>query len=157
MENKNGRFSQEVERLSIFELSGKLFGINILTSREVIPLPRFTPIPNSGNIYYGVFNLRGDIFPLIDISPILELSPKKIQSDDMVILLDNHDGMVMGVMVDKIYNILSCSPGDLKFAKGLVPRPMEAYLQGVLYDNDNLIHVLDLETLFRTKQILAHF
>ena len=157
MEKQNGRRTQDVERLSIFELSGKLFGINILTSREVIPLPRFTPVPNSDDIYYGVFNLRGEIFPLVDISSILGLPPKQIQSDDMVILVDNTHDIIMGVLVDKIYNILFYSSGDLKLAKGLVSRSLEIHLRGVVYHKRNMIHILDLESLFRTKQILAHY
>ncbi len=157
MANQNGRHFEEVERLSIFELSGKLFGIDILRSREVIPLPRFTPLPNSEEIYRGVYNLRGDIYPLVDISPILGLLPKQIQADDMVVLIDDNQNFNLGVLVDKIHGVSTCSPADLKIPKGLVSRTLEIYTRGVLYHKHNLIHVLDLDSLFKTKQILAHY
>lgn len=154
---QNSRSTQEVQRLSIFELAGKLFGLDILRSREVIPLPRFTPLPNSGDTFWGVFNLRGEIFPLVDVSSILGLPPKQIQSDDMVILVDSTEGFVIGMLVDKIHSILTYLPAEVKIPRGMVSKTMEFYLSGVLQHKYNLIHILELENLLRAKQILAHY
>lgn len=154
---QNSRSTQEVQRLSIFELAGKLFGLDILRSREVIPLPRFTPLPNSGDTFWGVFNLRGEIFPLVDVSSILGLPPKQIQSDDMVILVDSTEGFVIGMLVDKIHSILTYLPAEVKIPRGMVSKTMEFYLSGVLQHKYNLIHILELDSLLRAKQILAHY
>lgn len=148
---------QEEERLSIFELSGKLFGLDITRSREVIPLPRFTALPNSGDIFFGVFNLRGEIFPLIDISPILGLPSKQIQSDDMAILLDGPDGIIMAMLADKIYSVLTYTEAELKQARGMVSRSMEGHIAGILENDDSIIHMLDLDSIFNAKELLAHF
>ncbi len=148
---------QEEERLSIFELSGKLFGLDITRSREVIPLPRFTALPNSGDIFFGVFNLRGEIFPLIDISPVLGLPSKQIQSDDMAILLDGPDGISMAMLADKIYSVLTYTEAELKQARGMVSRGMEGHIAGILENNDSIIHMLDLDSIFNAKELLAHF
>lgn len=157
MDLQNSRSTQEVQRLSIFELAGKLFGLDILRSREVIPLPRFTPLPNSGDTFWGVFNLRGEIFPLVDVSSILGLPPKQIQSDDMVILVDSTEGFVIGMLVDKIHSILTYLPAEVKIPRGMVSKTMEFYLSGVLQHKYNLIHILELDSLLRAKQILAHY
>ncbi len=157
MNIENGRNNRKGDSFSIFELSGKLFGLEIIHSREVIPLPRFTPLPNSDNIYYGVFNLRGEIFPLVDISSILGLPRKQIQSDDMVILMEYEKDFCIGLLVDKIHRILHTIDTDLKSPRGLVSRTMENYLRGVIINGQNLIRILDLDRLFRTKQILAHY
>lgn len=82
VDKQNGRAPQDIERLSIFELGGKLFGLDIFKAREVIPVPRFTPLPNSEEIFLGVFNLRGEIYPLVDVSPVLGLARK--MSDQMI-------------------------------------------------------------------------
>lgn len=131
--------------------------MDILRSREVIPLPRFTPLPNSGDTFWGVFNLRGEIFPLVDVSTILGLPPKQIQSDDMVILVDSTEGFVIGMLVDKIHSILTYLPAEVKIPRGMVSKTMEFYLSGVLQHKYNLIHILELESLLRAKQILAHY
>ncbi|MGH1362890.1 MAG: chemotaxis protein CheW [Calditrichia bacterium] len=148
---------QEEERLSIFELSGKLFGLDITRSREVIPLPRFTALPNSGDIFFGVFNLRGEIFPLIDISPILGLPSKQIQSDDMAILLDGPEELIMAMLADKIYSVLTYTDAEIKPAKGVISPKLESFTKGILEHEESLIHLLDLDSIFNTKDLLAHF
>lgn len=164
MIHQNGRSSEveAIERLSLFELTGKLFGIDIVASREVLPLPEnWTPLPNSGEVYRGVFNLRGEIFPLVDISPILGLTPKEILSDDMVILVEHEPEFIVGIVVDKVHGIMSYSPPDMKLPRGLVPRPIEPYVSGVVYHHRNPernpIYVLDLRNIFRTKAFLAYY
>lgn len=134
-----------------------MFGLDILRSREVIPLPRFTPLPNGGDTFWGVFNLRGEIFPLVDVSSILGLPPKQIQSDDMVILVDSPDGFVIGMLVDKIHSILTYLPAEVKIPRGMVSKTMEFYLSGILQHKYNLIHILEMDSLLRAKQILAHY
>jgi len=74
------------ERLSTFQLGRYHFGVDIQYLKEVVPLPEYTPLPNVEDIYLGVFNLRGEIFPIADISPLLGMNPKPIYADDMVML-----------------------------------------------------------------------
>ncbi len=157
MDKHNGRIAQEVERLSIFELGGKLFGLNILKSREVIPLPRFTPLPNCEEIYFGVFNLRGEIFPLVDVSPILGMTPKNIDPEDMVILVDASQGFPFGMLVDNIHSVLPYLPGEIKSPRGMVSKVMEPYIAGLLHNKQNIIYILDIERIFQAKKLLAHF
>ena len=159
MSNENGRPPQEVERLSVFSLAGKLFGINILRSRVVIRLPQLTPLPNSGEIFLGVFHVRGEIFPLIDISRILDLPAKTVHDDDMVILIesrDRDDCFIIGMLVDEIHRVLTYSPGMLTPPKGKSSPVMSDYLQGILKNDDNVIYVLNLDNLFASEQLLAH-
>lgn len=145
------------DRLSTFELAGNLFGLNILNARAVLPLPRFTPLPNSGDIYFGVFNQRGEIFPLIDVSPVLGLPPKQILPDDMVILLEGDEDLVVGMLVDNVQGVLTYTADDIEVPHGTISSNLEIYVKGVLRHNNRPIHILDLETLLKTRQILAHY
>ena len=157
-QNNNGRDVRDQDRLSVFELGDYRFGLDILSAREVLPLPSFTAIPNSGQIYQGVFNLRGNIFPLIDVSPVLGLPGKTIHTDDMVIVIDGQTpDFKVGMLVDRIDGLVSYSPGEIKLSRGLVDPSMEIFVKGVLAGDRKPIFLLDLNNLFRTRQILAHF
>lgn len=156
MQNNNGKVNTELKRMSTFELSGKLFGLDLSYMSEVIKLPQFTPLPNSNSIYHGVFNLRGEIYPLIDISPILELAPKKMQDEDMVLII-NYEDVLIGMLVDKIQSILSYHTKNVKNAQGLVSRSLGKSVQGILDYSGEMIHILDLDSLFKTQNLLAYF
>jgi chemotaxis signal transduction protein len=148
--------SQDLEQLSLFEIEGKLFGIEISRVREVVPVPPLTPLPNSDSIFFGVFNLRGEIYPLVDIAPILGLTPKTVSPTDMVIIVDDPSGFPLGILIDKIHSIITCSVNDYKNSRGTAPKSMEYFLAGVLPYRDKIIYKLDLTELYRTRHLLAH-
>ena len=156
MQNGNNQIALENKRISTFELSGKIFGIDISNLSEVIKLPQYTPLPNSNGIYHGVFNLRGEIYPLVDISPVLELSNKKIQDEDMVLIIHYHN-IFVGILVDKILSILTYYSKNIKNPHGVVSRSLSKFLQGILDSRGKIIHILDLDSLFKTQNLLAYF
>lgn len=156
MQDNNGKVNTELKRMSTFELSGKSFGLDISYMSEVIKLPQFTPLPNTNGIYHGVFNLRGEIYPLVDISPVLELAPKKIQEEDMVLII-NYEDVLIGILVDKIQSILSYYTKNVKNARGMVSRSLGKFVQGILDYRGEMIHILDLDSLFKTQNLLAYF
>lgn len=156
MQNGNNQIALENKRISTFELSGKIFGIDISNLSEVIKLPQYTPLPNSNGIYHGVFNLRGEIYPLVDISPVLELSNKKIQDEDMVLIINYHN-IFVGILVDKILSILTYYSKNIKNPHGVVSRSLSKFLQGILDSRGKIIHILDLDSLFKTQNLLAYF
>jgi len=154
MANFNDRNAEQVERLSIFELFTHFFALEISQIREVIPLPAYTPLPNSNRTYIGVFNLRGEIYPLADISPLLGFPNKEIYADDMVVLIDS-DEMVVGFIVDKIYGMIHINPTEIKLPRGLVPHSMEKYIAGVVEHQRKQYFILDVNTLFKSHELLA--
>jgi purine-binding chemotaxis protein CheW len=156
MQNGNKEITQQNRRISTFELSGKIFGIDISNLSEVVKLPQYTPLPNSNGIYYGVFNLRGEIYPLVDISPILDLSNKKIQDEDMVLIINYHN-IFVGILVDKISSILTYYSKNVKSPHGVVSKTLSKFLQGILDSRGNIIHILDLDSLFKTQNLLTYF
>lgn len=156
MQNDNGRGDLEFRRMSTFELSGKTFGLDISNLSEVIKLPQFTPLPNTNGIYHGVFNLRGEIYPLVDISAVLELAPKKIQEEDMVLIIRHHD-VFLGILVDKILSIVAYYSKNVKNPQGVVSRSLSKFVQGIIDHKGKIIHILDLDSLFKTQNLLAYF
>ncbi len=149
-------FPEPENRLSIFELGNQQFGMDIASIREVVPLPAFTPLPNSNDVYLGVFNLRGEIFPIVDISTILGLSPKEVWSDDMVILME-HEDIVVGVLVDKIYSMSTYTPSEVRMPREIIPPPILPFVQGVVEKNNQLVYILDAARLLRHEKILEHY
>ncbi len=154
--NKENQNTSPDERISVIEINGTWFGVNILKSREVIPLPSVTPVPNTREFMIGVFNLRGDIFALIDICTILGMESKKIHNTDMVVLLDNGQ-MAMGILADRIHGVRSLNDVKIKPAHGIVSKTMEEFVTGVMSEKSSMIYILDIERLFSSPAIRTYF
>jgi len=134
------------DRVSVVEINGYLFGIDILRSKEVFPLPRVTPVPNTPPDVIGVFNHRGEIYPLLDISPVLGLQAKTVQATDMVILLEGGEGS-LGIVTDRIHGVRLIPPGSIKSPRGTVPKTMMEYVSGMTSDRSADILMLNVERL----------
>lgn len=156
MPNGKNQVAFEHKRISTFELAGKIFGLDISNLSEVIKLPQYTPLPNSDGIYHGVFNLRGEIYPLVDISPVLELSSKKIQDEDMVLII-NYNNIFIGILVDKIQSIITYYSKNVKSPHGVVSRSLSKFLQGIIDSKGKIVHILDLDSVFKTQTLLAYY
>ena len=51
------------------------YAVSLETVREVVVDPRVTQLPTAPAVVRGVFNLRGDIVPLLDTGLLLGLRP----------------------------------------------------------------------------------
>jgi purine-binding chemotaxis protein CheW len=143
--NKNSNPIAE-DRVSVIEINGFLFGVDILKSKEVFPLPSFTAVPNSKEFVLGVFNLRGEIYPLVDISLVLGLEPKPVQASDMVMLLEG-DRAGVGIITDRIHGVHLIHNTSIKSPKGSIPTQMQEYIEGMVSDRSTEIYLLNLERL----------
>ena len=88
-------------RYSVLNLSGHYFGIEINKVVEVIPFPRYTKIPNLNSSILGVFNLRGQIYSIIDIRVLFDLTMNDISDKNYVVLLKD-ENISFGIYVDKV-------------------------------------------------------
>ena len=138
------------DRISVVELNEKLFGIDILKSKEIISLPGITPVPNSDEMIVGVFNLRGEIYSIIDISTILGMKPKMVRSSDMIILLENNRD-TMGVIVDRIHGVQPVKNPQIKSAHGIVSKKMGEFIFGIYKNKQAEILLLNIERIFSSS------
>jgi chemotaxis signal transduction protein len=149
--NSENPSAQDVneDRVSVVEINSYLFGVDILRSKEVFPLPAITPVPNTKDYMLGVFNHRGEIYPLVDISPILGIELKKIQDTDMVIVLEGGEGSV-GVITDRVHGVQIIPDGSMKSARGSIPKTMMEFVSGMISDRAADIYMLNVERLLLT-------
>lgn len=50
-----------------------LYAVALPAVREVVPAPATTPLPTLSGAFLGLFNLRGEIVPLLDTAALLNL------------------------------------------------------------------------------------
>ena len=54
-------------KMVTFSLSGKDYAIDIMKVKEIAKAGRFTFVPNTAPFVLGVYNLRGEIIPIVDL------------------------------------------------------------------------------------------
>ncbi|MFZ0389537.1 MAG: chemotaxis protein CheW, partial [Calditrichia bacterium] len=150
--NQDRQTENRKDRISLVEIQNLWLGIDILKSKEIVPLPEVTPVPNTRDYVLGVFNLRGEIYSLVDISPILGLEKKTIQPEDMVILLKARD-MTIGILADRIHGVRNIENAKIKHTHGSVSKKMEPFISGIISEKAETIYLLDVDHLFSSHLI----
>jgi purine-binding chemotaxis protein CheW len=127
-------------KMVTFSLAGKDYGVDIMNVKEIAKADKFTYVPNAVSYVRGVYNLRGDIIPIIDLRTFFHL-PVDTKADGLENMLILRIGdQVYGTIVDKIdkvvgINSISIQPphpifGDIniKFISGVVEKQGDLYI-----------------------------
>lgn len=102
----------------IFEVEGEEFAIDLLHAREIIQKGQIRRLPQTFEFVEGIYNYRGDIIYVINLSKKLELHKYKSyksveieeegeedQSDEKYLVIVNINNVNTGLLVDRIINI----------------------------------------------------
>jgi hypothetical protein len=88
-------------RAAFFKLAGRVLAVDGSMLRQVVTVPRVTTVPRGGQNLLGLFSSGGAILPLLDLHPMLGLSPLSTRRHDLAVLLDA-DGEALALSIDEI-------------------------------------------------------
>jgi chemotaxis signal transduction protein len=92
---------QRQNRAAFFRLAGRVLAIDGALLRQVVTVPSVTPVPRSSHNLLGLFSSSGTILPLLDLHPMLGLSPLSSRRHDLAVLLEA-EGEALALSIDEI-------------------------------------------------------
>lgn len=114
-----------LEQLCAFRIGGEDYAIDIMRVREIIhPLP-ITRVPRTPPFVVGVFRLRGEVIPLLDVRERLGLPA--VESGRRTRFLVVHvAGQRVGLVVDEVCEVVRLTRREIRpappLAEGGAPR-----------------------------------
>jgi purine-binding chemotaxis protein CheW len=144
----------ETEGLEVitFSLATENYGIESVFIREVYPLKDFTPLPGVPSYILGIFNIHGQILPVIDLKKFFNLPIKGLVELNKVIILRNEQ-MEFGILADIIHGTQTIELDDIKVVPPTVSGIREMYLKGV---TNNKIIILNAEKILMDESIIVN-
>lgn len=137
-------------RLVCFELRGQELALPIADVRETLPIQPITRVILTPPCLAGVFSLRGDIVPAIDLGVLLGLERTEIGDDSRIVVVDHGDTTV-GIVVDRLR--------DLRTIETVEPPPshlsptVSKLLVGVAATSTGTVRVLDARAIVTADQL----
>ena len=136
-----------------FQVGDEFYGIEIMIVQEIIRYKKPTRVFNSLPVIQGVINFRGDIIPIIDMNIKFNL-PKKEYDDYTVVIVVEVKGKTMGIIVDRISDILTFEKEDIKVVDDELAEDMKTnYLRGLVDTVDRVVMLLDPLKLLTFEEI----
>lgn len=142
------------EMVLIFRLLGEAFALSVSCVHEILdPIP-VTPVPNAQKFAPALVNVRGAIVPLVDIRHRLDMPPTRAGDHARMIVLELPVAGVptrLAILCDAVEEVIETDTSTLETIPNLGARWPDAYVKGVVRHGDDLVILLDTETLFRPE------
>jgi purine-binding chemotaxis protein CheW len=102
--SENEEATGETIRMVVLAVGDERYGVEVQDVQEIEPLDKLTPIPGTPAFWTGVVNLRGSMYPVLDIERYLGL-PLSEGVENPKVALVSRAGLSVGLLVDEVPEI----------------------------------------------------
>ena len=135
--------SSEKQQFVVFDIDGKIYGINILLTESIERMHRITRVPKSPSEITGVINLRGDIVPLLCMRKILGYKDKGYTDLTRIIIVQFEEYRI-GLIVDQVHDVLTVPSDDIQLSMDELTEKEKVYISGIINMNEQPLMLIDI-------------
>lgn len=144
--------SDSSQQLVSFQLGAEKYGIDIMDVKEIVDYEEIREIPNAPLYVEGIYNLRGEIIPVINLHRRFHLNRPEATEEDSLLIL-TIDGLELGIIVDKVLRVVMISLDDVQTPPQMISGIGAEYIQGVVNYDDGYLIILDTRRLFDPEEL----
>jgi len=135
----------------VFSIAGEECGIELSKVSEITRPQKTTPFPGVPKYIIGIINLRGVVFPLMDLRKRLGVTsfPKK----ERIIIVSIYNEKI-GLMVDSVNEITNIDDSNIVSPPAIFRGIKPEYLKGIGKISERLIILLNLDNLLTSEEIM---
>jgi len=151
MANEEKQINEPVTEWVTFHLLDEKYAVNVSNVREVLKNTHISPVPGAPYFVLGIINLRGNIVTVIDTHSRLSLAPSETSDSTRIVVVDM-DGQVVGMMVDKVDEVVILKESEIDFAPNVGNDDSSNFIHGVSQREDELLILVDLDKMLALDQ-----
>jgi purine-binding chemotaxis protein CheW len=129
-----------------FAVGQQIFGVDILSVREIRAWTGATQLPGSGEYVRGVINLRGSIVPIIDLSCRFGGGLAEATMAHVVVIVFV-SGKLVGLLVDSVSDIVEAAADAVLPVPEVRGSSRARFLAGLLTHDEQMIALLALDEI----------
>ena len=146
----------ESRQLVTFQLGEELYGVNIMDVKEIVRVQAIRPIPNAPTYVEGIFNLRSEIIPIINLHKRFHLRKLASSEEDELLsgfIIIDVEGMKLGIIIDRISRVVTVEKEEVQPPPQMFSGIGAEYIQGVVRQENGYLIILDIRDLFNPKEL----
>lgn len=152
-ERDNKQMIEYDSKIVSFRIGNQFYGIDIMMVKEILCEKKFTPIPNALDFVRGVFNLRGEIIPIIELSKLFHLNVEyDVPDEGESVIILKVGNLLIGVIVEEIMQVFPIQKSNIQPPSSLLGSINEEYISGIIDIGKRLYVILDTEAIFGDKE-----
>jgi purine-binding chemotaxis protein CheW len=143
-------------QLVTFQLGEELYGIDIMEVKEIVRVQDIRAIPSAPAFVEGLFNLRGEIIPIINLHKRFHLKKMDFGEDGELLsgfIIIDIGGMKLGVIIDKVERVVAIESNNVQPPPQMLTGINTEYILGVVNQTTGYLIILDIAKLFNAKEL----
>ena len=143
-------------QLVTLQLGEEQYGIDIMDVKEIVRVQEIRSIPNAPSYVEGIFNLRSEIIPIINLHKRFHLKKLAMSEDDELLsgfIIIDVDGMKLGVIIDRVARVVTVESERIQAPPQMLSGIGAEYIQGVIHQEQGYLIILDIRKLFNPKEL----
>jgi len=148
----DGESAGKTVEVLCFLLAREHYALELRYVHEVFRLSALTPLPHAPAFLMGITNLRGAIYPLVDLRRLFGVPVQGLSDLSRVVLI----GAVqpeLGILADEAQSVLTLREAELREPPATVAGIGREFLRGV---TDDALIVLDGQRLLQHEQLIVN-
>ncbi len=141
------KIDEDIMQLVGFIVGEEEYAIPILSIQEIIKPIDYTRVPTTPEFVLGVFNLRGNVIPLIDLRKKFSLRSKSVDSDTRYIVLKDGDN-IAGFVIDKLTEAIRIKKSQIEETPDTMSK-RDGYIYGIGKTSKGILTILNVEALLK--------
>lgn len=143
-------------QLVTFQLSGERYGIDIMDVEGIVQIEDVRPIPNAPAYVEGIFNLRGDIIPVINLHRRFHLRKLDLSEEDQLLsgfIIVQIDEMHLAIIIDRVLRVVHVGRDSVQPPPQMLTGIGAEYIEGVVKQEEGYLIILDVHRLFDVREL----
>jgi purine-binding chemotaxis protein CheW len=134
-------------------LASEEYGLEILKVHEIIGMMPITRVPRTPHFIRGVINLRGKVIPVVDLRLKFAMEAHE-QTEETCTIVVQAQGVDMGIIVDKVSEVLDINPSDIQDPPYFGPEVRTDYLLGIAKTGERVKLLLDIDKVLSSQEVI---
>ena len=139
---------EEMFQIIGFIIGSEEYAVPILNVVEIVKPIEYTRVPGTPPYVLGVFNMRGNVYPLINLRLKFGMQPIK-QDKDTRYLVMKQDDNIAGFVIDKLTSAITLPYSAIDPAPATLANSKNGVINGIGKLEDHLITILNVDALLR--------
>lgn len=140
-----------------FTLGKENFALDVEHVEKILEFQPVTEVPKAPEYMLGVFNLRGEVIPLVDTRikfgmPRTEITPATCVL--VITIVSDGENLKLGALVDNVKEVVKYNTKELLPIPIVGKQKKTEFLNGVLKLNDQFVMLLNADKIFSVDEIV---
>jgi len=139
-----------------FKLEEEIYGVDIMSVREVLDYTSVTKVPQTPDFMVGVINLRGNVVPVIDLKRKFGLGKTTKTVNTCVIIVEvdiDDESTVLGALADSVQEVVDFEGKVIEDAPKIGTQLNTAFIDGMAKKDDGFVIILNVNSVFTNVEL----